>query len=80
MSSKSLKKVHRTQKLGQDRLVTLIDEEGREIHDRDNIIERIEDSEQSTTIHTDPKCTRDDIMEDGSSTSRYEEWKQHFKI
>ena len=43
MSSKSLKKVHRTQKLGQNRLVTLTDEEGREIHDQDNIIERIED-------------------------------------
>ena len=55
MASKSLKKVQRTQKLGQDRLITL---DGREIHDK--IIERIEEfytglyvNEQSTIIHTD---------------------------
>ena len=61
MASKSLKKVRRTQKLGQDRLITLLDMHGREIHDQDKIIERIEDfyteiydNEQSTIIHTDP--------------------------
>ena len=50
------------QKLGQDRLVTHLDKQGREIHDQDKMIERIEefytelyDSEQSTIIHTDPK-------------------------
>ena len=62
MASKSLKKVRRTQKLDQDRLITLLDKQGGEIHDQDKIIERIEtfytelyDSEQSTTIHTYPK-------------------------
>ena len=62
MASKSLKKVRNTQKLGQDRLITLLDTHGREIHDQDKIIERIEelytelyDSEQSTILHTDPK-------------------------
>ena len=62
MASKSLKIVRRTQKLGQDRLITHLDKQGREIHDQDKIIERIEefytelyDSEQSITIHTDPK-------------------------
>ena len=62
MPSKSLKKVRRTQKLGQDRLITLLDKQGREIHDQDKIVERIEEfytelykSEQSTIIHTDPK-------------------------
>ena len=61
MASKSLKKVRRTQKLGQDRLITLMDKQGREIHHQDTIIERIEqfytelyDSQQSTIIHTDP--------------------------
>ena len=54
MESKSLKKVRRTQKLGQDRLITHLDKQGREIHDQDKTIERIEefytelyDSEQS---------------------------------
>ena len=50
----------------------LLDKQGREIHDQDKIIERIEefyiDSEQNTVniIHT--------IMGSGSSTMRYEEW------
>ena len=53
---KSLKKVRKTQKLSQDRLVTLLDKQGREIHDRDKIIERIVEfyTEQSTIIHSDP--------------------------
>ena len=60
--SKSLRKVRRTQKLGQDRLITFLDKQGREIHYQDKIIELIEqfytalyDSEQSTILHTDPK-------------------------
>ena len=50
------------QKLDQDRLITLLDNQGREIHDHDEMIERIEefdtklyDSEQSTIIHINPK-------------------------
>ena len=50
------------QKLSQDRLITLLDKQGRDIRDQDKIIERIDefytelyDSEQSTIIHTDPK-------------------------
>ena len=42
--------------------ITLLEKQGREIHDHDKIIERIEefytepsDSEQSTIIYTDPK-------------------------
>ena len=50
--------------LGQDRLITLLDKQGREIHDQDKIIERIDelymelyDSEQNTVniIYTNPK-------------------------
>ena len=62
MASKSLKKVRRMQKLGRDRLITLMDKQGRGIHDQDTIIERIEkfytelfDSEQSTVFYTEPK-------------------------
>ena len=62
MASKSLKNVRRTQMLGQDRLITLRDKQGREIRDQDKIIERIEefytelyDSEQNAIIHIDPK-------------------------
>ena len=62
MASMSLKKVRRTQKLGQDKLITLLDKQDRETHDQDKIIERIKefytelyDSEQNTVIHTDPK-------------------------
>ena len=62
MSSKSLRKVRRTQKLVLDRLVTLLDKQGRETHDQDKMIERIEefytevcDNEQSTVVHTAQK-------------------------
>ena len=48
--------------LGQDRLITHLDKQGRESRDQDKIIERIEefytelyDSEQNTIIHTDQK-------------------------
>jgi len=62
MASKDLRKVRRMQKLGKDRLITLLDKQGRKIHDQDKIIERIEkfyielnDSELRTIIHNDPK-------------------------
>ena len=57
----NLSKVRRTQKLGEDGLIALLDKQGREIHDQNEIIERIEefyaeqyDREQSTIIHIDP--------------------------
>ena len=78
MTSKSQKKFQRTQKLVQDRLITLLDKHGRKIRDQDKIIERIEefytelyDSERSTIIHTDPKDVPD-ITSWG--------WKQHYEI
>ena len=43
MASKSLKKYHRTQKIGQDRLITLLDKQGRESYDQVKIIQRIEE-------------------------------------
>ena len=43
MTSKSLLKVRRRQKLGQDRLRILLNKQGREIHDQGKIIERIEE-------------------------------------
>ena len=59
---KEPEKVRRTQKLGQNILTTLLDKQGRGIHDQDKIMERIEefytelyDTEQSTLINTDPK-------------------------
>ena len=62
LASKSLKKVKRTHKLGQDKLITLLDKHGKQIHDQGKIIDRIEqfytelyDSEQNTIIHSDPK-------------------------
>ena len=62
MTSKSPKKVRRTQKVGQDRLVTLLDKQEREINDKAKNVEQIEefytelyDSEQSTIIQTDTK-------------------------
>ena len=83
MASKSLKKVGGTQKLGQDRLITLLDKQGKEIHDQGKILKRIEEfytelygSEPSTIIHTDPK----EVAEiaswemEAAATMRYEEW------
>ena len=43
LSSNSLRKVRRTQKVGQDRLITLLDKQGREIHDQFKNINRIEE-------------------------------------
>ena len=61
-ASKSLKKVRRTQSLGKNRMITLLDKQGREIQEQDKIMERIEefysalfDSDQAVTIQTDPK-------------------------
>ena len=55
-------KVRRSQKVGQDRLISLLDKHGIEIYDQDKIKQRIEeyytelyDSEQSTIIHIGPK-------------------------
>ena len=42
MASKGMRKVRRKQKLGKDRLITLMDKQGREFHDQDKI-ERIEE-------------------------------------
>ena len=62
MASKTPRKVRGTPKLGKDRVIALLDKQGREIHDQDKLIERIEefytelyDSEQSATIPADPK-------------------------
>ena len=59
---KSLKKVRRTQSLGKNRMITLLDKQGKEVQEQDKIMERIEefyselyDSDQAVTIQTDPK-------------------------
>ena len=61
-ASKSLKKVRRTHSLGKNRMITLLDKQGKEIQEQDKIMERIEefyselyDSNQAVTIQTDPK-------------------------
>ena len=61
-ASKSLKNVRRTHSLGKNRMITLLDKQGREIQEQDKIMERIEefyselfDSDQAVTIQTDPK-------------------------
>ena len=61
-ASKSLKKVRRTHSLGTNRMITLLDKQGKEIQEQDKIMERIEefyselfDSDQAVTIQTDPK-------------------------
>ena len=61
-------KSRRTENLGQDRLITLIDKQDREIHDQDKIIERIESSTPSyTTVNIVPQTT--DPMEVPEITS-----------
>ena len=55
MASNILRNVKRTRKLAQDRLITLLDKQGREIHDQDKSRERIEE------FHTDPKAVPDII-------------------
>ena len=53
---KSLKNVRRTQMLSQDRLITLLDKQGREIRVQDKIIERIEVyyTSSNTTVNRIP--------------------------
>ena len=60
-ASKSLKTVRRTHSLGKNRMITLLDKQGKEIQVQDKIMERIEefyselyDSDQAVTIQTDP--------------------------
>ena len=61
-ASKSLTKVRRTHNLGKNRMVTLLDKQGKEIQEQDKIMERIEEfyselyySDQAVTIQTDPE-------------------------
>ena len=61
-ASKNLKKTRRTHSLGKNRMITLLDKQGRDIQEQDKIMERIEefyselfDSDQAVTIQTDPK-------------------------
>ena len=58
-ATKSLKRVRRTHSLGKNRMITLLDKQGREIQEQDKIMERIEefysalyDSDQAVTIQT----------------------------
>ena len=56
MASESLRKVRRTQILGQDILITLLDKQGIEIHDQSESIERIaEFFSELYNDQTDPK-------------------------
>ena len=61
-ASKSLKMVRRTHSLGKNRMITLLDKQGKEIQEQDKIMARIEeyyselyDSDQAATIQTDPE-------------------------
>ena len=61
-ASKSLKKVTRTHSLGKNRMITLLDKQGKEIQEQDKIMARIQefcaefyDSDQAVTIQTDPE-------------------------
>ena len=42
-ASKSLKKVRRTHSLGKNRMITLLDKQGKEIQEQDKIMARIEE-------------------------------------
>ena len=57
-----LEKVRRTHSLAKNRMITLLDKQGKEIQEQDNIMERIEefyselyDSDQTVTIQTYPE-------------------------
>ena len=61
-SSESLKKVRRTHSLGKNRMITLLDKQGKDIQEQDKILERMEefyselyDSDQAVTKQPDPK-------------------------
>ena len=79
-----MRKVRRTRKLGQDRVITLLDKQGREIPDQNKIMEKIEEfytelinSEQSTIINKILKrYSRDNTVAGGSSTTSYEKMRQ----
>ena len=42
-ASKSLKKARRTHSLGENRMITLLDKQGKEIQEQDKIMERIKE-------------------------------------
>ena len=57
-----MKRVRRTHSLGKTRMITLLDKQGKEIQEQDNIMERIEgfyselyDCDHAVTIQTDPE-------------------------
>ena len=61
-ATKSLKKVTRTHSLGKNRIITLLDKQGKYIQEQDKIMERIEefyselyDSDQAVTIQIYPE-------------------------
>ncbi len=61
-ATKCLKKVRRTHSLRKNRMITLLDKQGKEIQEQVKIMERIEefyselyDSDQAVTIQTDPE-------------------------
>ncbi len=61
-ASESLKNVKTTHSLGKNRMITLLDKQGKEIEEQDKIMKRIEefyseiyDSDQAVTIQPDPK-------------------------
>ena len=62
IEKESLKRVRRTHSLGKNRMITLLDKQGKEIQEQDKIMERIEefyselyDSDQAVTTQTYPK-------------------------
>ncbi len=62
MASKSLKKVRRTHSLGKNRMITLLDKQGKEVQEQDKIKERIKEfyselyeSDQAVQTQTDPE-------------------------
>ena len=58
MASKNLMKVRRMQMLGHDRLITLLDKQGGDIHDQDEIIyEQRESTPSYTTVNRVPQST-----------------------
>ena len=57
-----MKKVRRTHSLGKNRMITLLNKQGKAIQEQDNIMARIEefyselyDNEQAVTIQIDPE-------------------------
>ena len=83
-ATKSLKKVRRTQSLGNNRMITLLDKQGKEIQEQDKIMERIEeyylelyDSDQAVTITNRPRrSTTNNGMGSGSRAEENEKWER----